>query len=364
MKHCILWILLFTVFALPVSAESLHCPSPGADDEANREIARRFFRMGSTYIGKDHRKTLEYFNCVLKLVPYSMAARYHAAKALDALKQYSRAREYYELILSDKSVEATQYHQEIRGRLQQIEKLPDEPLPPDDEEANSEEARSYQEKMRLQQERIRKLEEEKALAQKQLKQQLEELEKQGAENMDSRRQQLLEEYKKKEAQKIREMELQLERLRKMEEQMRLMGVNRPRYRDIPRPLRQAGKWVTAGGLLLGAGAIAMGYLTYSTESSLKPDSDKKLWDMKTTSVVMWSTSQAKKDYESLVTLSNWTMALGIAAGIVTAAGVVMYAIGGSDRVEISGSVQSGDHSWRLLPAAGPGTAGFVLNVSW
>lgn len=49
------WVLLFITLTLPVQVEKLHCPNPGTNDESNREIARRRFHMGNTYVGKNHR---------------------------------------------------------------------------------------------------------------------------------------------------------------------------------------------------------------------------------------------------------------------------------------------------------------------
>ncbi len=362
MRHRYLWMLFFVMMAFPAQAEKLHCPSPGPDDEANREIARRFFRMGSTYVGKDHRKTVEHFECVLKLVPYSLAARYHLAKALDALRQYSRARENYTLILSDSSLEATKYHEEIRARLKQIENLPDELLPDEDAGTDSEEIRNYREKVRLQQERIRQLEEEKNRVRQDLDRQLKELDAQGVGDVDARRRQILEEYRKKEAEKLQELDRQLARLRELE---KWMGRDaRPRYREVPRPMRRVGMWVTAGGLALGVGAGVAGALYLVKMSSADAGDDKERWSQETSTPVLWSTSDAKKNYDELTKYYNWTLVLGVAAGLVAATGAILYLVGGSDRVQVSGEVQAPAHGWRILPAAGPGSAGFVIQASW
>lgn len=128
------WVLAFIaagwLFPARVMAERMHCPAVTDNEEKNTETARRYFKMGAMFLNNsDFAKAAESFECVLKFVPYSLAARYKLATAYDGLGVYSKAREQYELILGYDSAEAESIKPEIRKRLSGIKGLPDRTMP-------------------------------------------------------------------------------------------------------------------------------------------------------------------------------------------------------------------------------------------
>ncbi|PKN48062.1 MAG: hypothetical protein CVU59_00405, partial [Deltaproteobacteria bacterium HGW-Deltaproteobacteria-17] len=365
MKTLLFFVILLTTHS--ALAAKLHCPAAGNDDEENRKIARRYFQMGKTYSEKgDHRKSAESYECVLKLVPYSMAARIQFAKALDALAQYTRAREQYELILNDVSGDADAYKPDIRTRLNQIKGLPDKPLPKDEEEEADPAAAA---ELKKQQERVKQLEFERENEKKELERRLKELEKAGTGNLDAQRKALLDEFKRKEAEKMKEMERRIQRLQELErlaaERFRNAGPPKPRYKEVPTRLRKIGIGLVAGGLILGVATAGAGIYSYLEQGKFTDTTyeDKNQW--KDDEVVLWSSSKSKSLYDSINTINGVTIALGVVTGIVLSAGVTLYFVGGSDRVLVSGSVTpepARTTSWQVMPNIGPDTAGFVLQT--
>jgi len=365
-------ILLFFAILLTTHsamAAKIHCPAAGNDDEENRKIARRYFQMGKTYADKgDHRKSAESYECVLKLVPYSFAARIQLAKALDALSQFTRAREQYELILNDVSEDAAVYKADIRKRLDEIKGQPDKPLPKDDDEEVDATAAA---ELKKQQERVKQLEMERNAEKKELERRLKELEKAGTGNLDAQRKVLLDEFKRKEAEKMKEMEQRIQRLQELErlaaERYRNAGPPRPRYKEVSTKLRKIGIGLVAGGLLVGLATAGAGIYSYQEQGKFEATTkeDKKMWEGG--DEVLWSTSKSKSLYDSINTINSVTIALGVVTGIVLTAGVTLYFVGGSNRVLISGSVTPETPkatSWQLLPSVGHESAGFVLQTTW
>jgi len=364
--------LLFFAILLTNStawAGKLHCPKASTDDEENRKIARRYFQMGKTYADKgDLRKSSESYECVLKLVPYSLVARVQFAKALDNLGQYTRAREQYELIIADTSDEAESLKPEARTRLTAIKGLTDKPLPKDEDDETDEAAAA---ELKKQQERVRQLELEREKEKKELERRLKDLEKAGTGNLDAQRKALLDEFKRKEADKMKEMEERIRRLQELErlaaERLRNAGPPKPVYKEIPTPLRKIGIGLMAGGLLLGVATAGAGIYSYMEQvkfSEVTTD-DKKKWAQNES--VVWSTSKSKDLYDSINTINGVTIALGVVTGIVLGSGVALYFVGGSDRVLVSGSVTPEPPKktgWQLLPSVGPEAAGFVLQTTW
>ena len=369
MKLKILFFFAILLTTHSAMAAKIHCPAAGNDDEENRKIARRYFQMGKTYSEKgDHRKSAESYECVLKLVPYSMAARIQFAKALDALGQYTRAREQYELILNDVSGDADAYKADIRKRLGEIKGLTDKPLPKDDEEEVDSTAAA---ELKKQQDRVKQLELEREKEKKELERRLKELEKAGTGNLDAQRKVLLDEFKRKEAEKMKEMEQRIQRLQELErlaaERFRNAGPPQPRYKEVPTKLRKIGIGLVAGGLLIGVATAGAGIYSYMEQSKFEDTTkeDKRMWDG--TDVVLWSTSKSKALYDSINTINSVTIALGVVTGIVLSTGVTLYFVGGSNRVLVSGSVAvepPKKTSWQLLPNVGPDAAGFVLQTTW
>jgi len=369
MRMRILFFFTILLTTTPAIAGKMHCPKAHADDEENRKIARRYFQMGKTFSEKgDHRKSSESYECVLKLVPYSLNARVLYAKALDALGQYTRAREQYELIIADSADEAESLKPEARTRLAAIKGLADKPLPKDEDD-ETDEATSAE--LKKQQDRVRQLELEREREKKELERRLKDLEKAGTGNLDAQRKALLEEFRRKEADKMKEMEERIRRLQELErlaaERLRNAGPPRPVYKEVATPLRKVGIGLMAGGLLVGVATAGAGIYSSMEQAKFQDTTtrDKRLWESSET--VVWSTSQSKKLYDSINTINGVTIALGVVTGIVLSSGVALYFIGGSDRVLVSGSVEPEPPKktgWQLLPSVGPDGAGFVLQTSW
>jgi len=119
-------LALCVVTVFPARAEKLHCPSITDNDDKNTEMARRYFQMGTIFLDKqEYTKAVESFECVIKFVPYSFAARYKLAKSYDALEIYSKAKEQYEIIAAYDTKEAEAIRMEIRKRLEAIKDLKD-----------------------------------------------------------------------------------------------------------------------------------------------------------------------------------------------------------------------------------------------
>jgi len=129
--------LCLFVFSLGFSqvsfAQRISCPPVNKDPELNKSEARRYFQMGSTFVKtNEHTKSIRSFECVLKLVPYSMMARLQLAKSYDALEQYSKALVHYRWVIAEGSADSESLKPEIEKRIAEIEPLPDRALTPEE----------------------------------------------------------------------------------------------------------------------------------------------------------------------------------------------------------------------------------------
>ncbi|PKN45706.1 MAG: hypothetical protein CVU59_08245 [Deltaproteobacteria bacterium HGW-Deltaproteobacteria-17] len=180
-------VLSMMLFHSEAYAAGLFCPNPTENDQDNKDVARKYFQMGLGYSEQaDHRKCIEAFECVLKLIPYSTSARYQLAKALDDGGQYTRAKKEYKLFLTTAD-KADPLRQKVQERLAAIETLADKPLPPEAGEVAVEKVKED-----LREELNRKL----AELQKANK---------AADELEKEKARLQEEYKKKEAEKLAEL---------------------------------------------------------------------------------------------------------------------------------------------------------------
>jgi tetratricopeptide (TPR) repeat protein len=182
------------LFSTQVHAAGMFCPNPTENDQENKDVARKYFQMGLGYSEQaDHRKCIEAFECVLKLIPYSTSARYQLAKALDDGGQYTRAKKEYQLFLTTAD-KADPLRQKVQDRLTAIETLADKPLPP---EAGEVAVEKMKEDLR-----------------EELNRKLAELQKanKAAGELEKEKQRLQEEYKKKEAEKLAELNEKIRQL--------------------------------------------------------------------------------------------------------------------------------------------------------
>jgi len=120
-------VMLMLLTGSPVaSAQKIVCPEPVADLEKNKEEARRFFNMGNTYYNlEEYDRAVMSFDCVVKLVPYSVNSRFQLARSLDRLGRYSLAKVQYRWLLADASDESAPLKSEVEKRLAELEHLPD-----------------------------------------------------------------------------------------------------------------------------------------------------------------------------------------------------------------------------------------------
>ncbi len=123
MKHIGRFVFLLLLLAWPAraSSQSLVCPDPGKDVEQNKAEARRYFELGTTYFNMDQfGKSAEAFACVIKLVPYTVMARYRLAVSYDRLGKLEPAKEQYRWVLASTSKEAQSLKAEVKKRLDEI----------------------------------------------------------------------------------------------------------------------------------------------------------------------------------------------------------------------------------------------------
>ena len=129
-RSSILVLLAFWLISSPVHAQTLVCPKPSSQPEANKSEGRRYFTMGNThYKMAEYRESAAAFACVLQLVPYSLKARFLLALSYEKLKRYSLARVQYEWLLADTSEEAQALHPDVRMRVTGIRGKADAPAP-------------------------------------------------------------------------------------------------------------------------------------------------------------------------------------------------------------------------------------------
>lgn len=110
---------------LPTRAfsQALVCPDPGKDVEQNKAEARRYFELGTTYFNVNQfDKSAEAFACVIRLVPYTVTARYRLAVSYDRLGKLELAKEQYQWVMVSTSKEAEPLKVEVRKRLDELRK--------------------------------------------------------------------------------------------------------------------------------------------------------------------------------------------------------------------------------------------------
>ncbi len=121
------FLLLLVLAPARAFSQALVCPDPGKDIEQNKTEARRYFELGSTYFDmKQFDKSAEAFACVIKLVPYTVTARYRLAVSYDRLGKLELAREQYQWVMVSTSKEAEPLKIEVKKRLDEIRKLEEE----------------------------------------------------------------------------------------------------------------------------------------------------------------------------------------------------------------------------------------------
>ena len=245
----LLGIVSALLLASPAQAAGLFCPNPTENDQDNKDVARKYFQMGLGYSEQaDHRKCIEAFECVLKLIPYSTSARYQLAKALDDGGQYTRARKEYKLFLTTAD-KADPLRVKVQERLAAIETLADKPLPP---EAGEVAVEKMKEDLR-----------------EELNRKLAELQKanKAADELEKEKARLQEEYRKKEAEKLAELN---EKIRQLSDKARPADdLTNKKPGDAPPPPKKASDDDIAPLLVAGLGATShSSVLTFNQDMDL------------------------------------------------------------------------------------------------
>ncbi len=110
------------LISLPSWADGVSCPRPREDQEWNKTEGRRYFGLGNTFF-----KTEKYddaalaFECVLRLVPYSMNTRYRLAESYEMAGDLVRAREQYLLVMADDSQETEELRPKIQSKMDALD---------------------------------------------------------------------------------------------------------------------------------------------------------------------------------------------------------------------------------------------------
>jgi tetratricopeptide (TPR) repeat protein len=126
-------MLINSIFSSAYGTQ-LRCPKPGDDEENNKKIARKYFKIGlALKKDKDVSGSMQAFRCVLTFIPYSTSARFNYAQALDEAGQYSKAVKHYKIIVS--MIKDTKYIAKIKKRISVIIKLKDKPIVVDPHDA-------------------------------------------------------------------------------------------------------------------------------------------------------------------------------------------------------------------------------------
>ncbi len=366
-------IILFTA-ANPAFGAKLHCPKLDKDDEKNKTIARRYFKMGLMFQKQgDLRKYIESFECVLTLVPYSVSARYKLAEALDVAGQYTRATIQYNMVLANSK--DNKLNDKIIARVKEIRGKADKPLPPDENATKDElEASKASEKKRLEEELSRKLTELNAATK-------------ATEDYEKKRKELLDEYRKKETARMKELEKRIQRLDQLEKLSKKNKVlikyikTGPTYRTEHSTLRIWGMGTTAFGVLMGAAALgAFWYkmdLTNEVSSTSKDEKVNYNSNLSKAEIgyskqapLYWDKSKAKSPYETVDQLGAASNVLGIFAGVAIITGVVLFFTGESKRVKVKYDVDiKGEEapkrtSYSFTPMLTNGGGGISFETRW
>jgi len=117
------------IFVLPSSvfSQSLVCPDASKDVDQNKIEARRYFELGMTFFNVNKfDKSAEAFECVIKLVPYTVTARFRLALSYDKLGKVKLAKENYQWVMVAPSKEAEPLKAQVKKRLEEFRKQDEE----------------------------------------------------------------------------------------------------------------------------------------------------------------------------------------------------------------------------------------------
>ena len=118
------WVAVI-LFLTPTAAGAagLTCPEPRGDQEWNKSEGRRYFSLGNTmFKAKRYEEAVAAFECVLRLVPYSMNTRHRLAESYEMAGDLVTAREQYELALADDSPETEALRPAMKAKVSELER--------------------------------------------------------------------------------------------------------------------------------------------------------------------------------------------------------------------------------------------------
>lgn len=118
---CLAVILCLSPFA--AGATGITCPTPRGDQEWNKSEGRRYFSLGNTmFKARRFGEAVAAFECVLRLVPYSMNTRHRLAESYEMAGDLVTAREQYELALADDSPETEALRPGMKAKVAELER--------------------------------------------------------------------------------------------------------------------------------------------------------------------------------------------------------------------------------------------------
>ena len=130
--------ILLMLLSSKVSATDISCPRPREDQEWNKSEGRRYFTLGNTmFKAEKYAEAVLSFECVLKLVPYSVNTRHRLAESYEKAGDLTAAREQYLLALADDSPETEALRPAIKAKVNELEQriARGESNPPEDPDA-------------------------------------------------------------------------------------------------------------------------------------------------------------------------------------------------------------------------------------
>ncbi len=118
------WVAVILCLTPTVAgAAGLTCPEPRGDQEWNKAEGRRYFSLGNTmFKAKRYEEAVAAFECVLRLVPYSMNTRHRLAESYELAGDLVTAREQYELALADDSPETEALRPGMKAKVAELER--------------------------------------------------------------------------------------------------------------------------------------------------------------------------------------------------------------------------------------------------
>jgi tetratricopeptide (TPR) repeat protein len=365
MKKSFSIAILLSISLLTSSVSAyLRCtmPGPNSTAEESKKIARRYYVMGMSFQRDgDLLNFIDAFRCVLKIIPYSLSARYKLAEAYDTAGQYTKAIREYKSVLS--SSQDKTLNKKITKRIAKIKNLADKPMPVDPDSNYSPKNLNPIDAKEIA--RLKKKHEEALATLKKTRQE--------NDNYEKQRIALLESFKQ-----------QLKKIEKSSGKNKVIVKyvkEAPKYKTVPSKLRKWGMGITALGVLSGIASLVSFQLRNYTIDQLDAyytDSNKPFKELQSTPPGLsyanfhpnlWDSGVGPGLEEDIPTYTMLTVGFGIAAGVFVIGGTFLYFIGGTKRVKIDNFIESEPEdnkkgSWKIAPTFTNQGAGIAFEAKW